>query len=68
MDLIPSPVHLVKGSGVTAAVVLSYNYTWIQSLAWELPYAVGAAIKLKKKKKKKTMAWKMFLKQNKKRI
>jgi len=25
---------------------------WIQSLAWELPYASGVAIKKKKKKKK----------------
>ena len=26
---------------------------WIQSLAWELPYAVGAALKGRKTKKKK---------------
>ena len=26
---------------------------WIQSLVWELPYAIGVAVKLKKKKKKR---------------
>ena len=33
----------LKGSGVAAAAA------WIQSLAQELPYAVGAAVKLKRK-------------------
>ena len=36
--LIPGLVQWVKGSGVAIAVA------WIQSLAWEFPYATGAAI------------------------
>ena len=42
---IPSAAQWIKRSGIAAAVVR------IQLLAWELPYAVDAAIKLKKKKK-----------------
>ena len=38
----------VKGSGIAAAAV-----AWIQSLARELPYAMGVILKKKKKKKKK---------------
>ena len=40
---IPSPAQWVKGSGITASAA------WIQSLAWELPYAMGVAIKRKKR-------------------
>ena len=39
MSLIPSPAQWVKGSGAATAVA------WIQSLAGELPYAMGVAIK-----------------------
>ena len=42
---IPSLVQWIKGSGIVAAVAQ------IQSLAWELPDAVGAAEKQKKEKK-----------------
>ena len=30
---------------------VAYNYGWIQSLAWQLTYATGIAIKLKTKTK-----------------
>ena len=43
------PGQWVKGSGVAAVAAAAQ----IQSLAWELPYAVSMAIKKKKKKKKK---------------
>ena len=36
-----------QGSGVVTAV------SWVRSLAWELPHAVGAAKRGKKKKKRK---------------
>ena len=39
---IPGPAQWVKGSSVAAAIA------WIQFLAWELPFAVGGAIKLNK--------------------
>ena len=38
----------VKGSGITAAVAESIAVAWIQSLAQELPYVTGAAIKFLK--------------------
>ena len=41
----PFPVQSVKGSSIAAVVAQ------IQSLAWELPYAVGVAVKKKKKKR-----------------
>ena len=44
MGSIPGKVQWVKGYGVGPAVAQ------IQSLAWELPYAVGMVIKKKKKK------------------
>ena len=44
---IPSPVQWVKGSDIAPAVAQVINVTWIQSLAQELPYAMGAAVKLK---------------------
>ena len=44
----PTAVAQVKGSSVGAAAVLVVAQ--IQSLARELPYATGAAIKKKKKK------------------
>ena len=40
----PFAVQSVKGSSIAAVVAQ------IQSLAWELPYAVGVAVKKKKKK------------------
>ena len=45
MGSIPSLVQWTKGCGVTAATTL------IQFLALKLPYAVGVAIKKKKKKR-----------------
>ena len=48
---IPGLVRCVKRYGFdTAAVVQVATVAGIQSLAWELPYAVGAALKKKKKK------------------
>ena len=44
--LMPAPVQWVKGSGVSKAAAQ------IQSLAWELPYVMDVAIKLKRKNKK----------------
>ena len=56
--MIPGLAWWVKGSGIAAVWVVAA--AWIQSLAQELPYAVGAAIfyfiffyKTKKKKRKK---------------
>ena len=45
--LIPSPVQWVKGSSIAAAVAQVTIATRILSLAWELRYAVGAAVKKK---------------------
>lgn len=39
MGSIPTPGQWVKGSALAAAAA------WIQSLAWKLPYAVGATFK-----------------------
>ena len=39
----------VKGSGVATAAAWVAVGTWIQSLAWELPYALDAALKKIKK-------------------
>ena len=36
---VPTVVKCIKGSGIAAPAA------WIQSLAWELPYAAGMAIK-----------------------
>ena len=47
VGLIPSPVLWVKGAGVVTAAAQ------IQSLIWELPHAVGAAIKILKRKKER---------------
>ena len=47
----PGLMQGVKGSGVAVAWVAAVAN--IQSLAWELPHAMGAAIKRKKKKEKK---------------
>ena len=41
VSLIPDPVKGVKGSSIATVVA------WIQSLAPELPYATGRAIKIK---------------------
>ena len=40
--LIPDPAQWVKEFGFAQAKVIAV--VWIQSLAWELPYAMGAAI------------------------
>ena len=42
---IPGPVQQVKGSGTAAAVAQVATVAQIQSLAWEYPSAVSAAIK-----------------------
>ena len=39
MDLIPSLVYWVKGSGITITVAQATAVAQIQSLAQELPYA-----------------------------
>ena len=49
MDSIPGLVQWVKGSGIAAAVVELAAVAWIRSLTWELPHAIGEAIKKKKK-------------------
>ena len=48
---IPGPAQWVKGFGVAAAPVRITAVAQSQSLAWELPYATGAAIKINKQKK-----------------
>ena len=40
MQIIPVPVPWVKGSGIATAATQVTAVTWIQSLAWELSYAV----------------------------
>ena len=47
----------VKGSGIAAAVAR------IQSLAWELPYAMGAAIKMKLNKSRPPKPSKLYFPQ-----
>ena len=47
MGSIPGPVKWVKGSGVAEAVAEVTAVAQIQSLAQELPYAVGMTIKKK---------------------
>ena len=46
--LIPGLVQWVKGSDIAAAAAQVAAVAQLQSLARELPYAVGVAIKLKK--------------------
>ena len=46
--MIPGLAQWIKKSSVAAAMVEVSAVAQIQSLAQELPYAVGAAIKLKK--------------------
>ena len=48
----PGLAHWLKGSDVPTVVAQVAAGAWIQSLTWELPYATGAAIKLKIKTKK----------------
>ena len=45
MDSIPSPVQWVKGSSIAAPVAQVAATARIQSLAWELPYAMGVVMK-----------------------
>ena len=45
---IPSLVQWVKGSGIAAVAAQVTAVAQIQTLAWEFPYAVIAAIKKKK--------------------
>ena len=47
---VPTVVQWVKGSGFASAVLQVTAMAWSQSLARELPYAMGVAIKKKKKK------------------
>ena len=46
---IPGLAQWVKGSGIAALAGEATSVAQIQSLAQELPYATGAAIKRKKK-------------------
>ena len=43
--MIPDPAQWVKGSGIAALAGEATSVAQIQSLAQELPYATGAAIK-----------------------
>ena len=52
MVLIPAQVQWVKGSGLVTAEVQITAVAPIQFLAWELPYAMDAALKKKKIEKK----------------
>ena len=45
----------VKGSGVAAVVAQVAAEAWIQSLAWEIPYASGVVIWGEKKEKKEPL-------------
>ena len=45
MGSIPGPSQWVKGSSFATDVAQVTAVAWIHSLAGELPYAVGAAIK-----------------------
>ena len=59
-----APVLWVKGSRVATGVLQVAAAVQIQSLAWEFPYAPGAAIKKRKKKGKndgnEEMKWMEF--------
>ena len=48
--MIPGPAQWVKIWGVAAAAAQVAAVAQVQSLAWELPCAMGMAIKLKNKK------------------
>ena len=54
VGLSPGPVQWVKGSGVAVAVAWVVTEAWIQSLAQELSYAMGLAIKTNKQTNKQT--------------
>ena len=54
MGSIPSLLQWVKGSGIAAAVAWVTAAAQIQSLAWEIPYAAGAAIKKKREREKES--------------
>ena len=54
MGSIPSLLQWVKGSGIGAAVSWVTAAAQIQSLAWEIPYAAGAAIKKKREREKES--------------
>ena len=45
MGLVPGPLQGVKGSGIAVAALQVSAVAWIQSLAWEPLYTMGAAIK-----------------------
>ena len=51
---ISGPAQSVKGSSITTAAVQVTAAAKTQSQAQKLPYAIGAAIKTKKKERKKT--------------
>ena len=59
--LIPGSVQCGLRIWIAAAVVYVVALARIQSLAWELPYAMGAALKKKKKKKHLTKSNTLFL-------
>ena len=47
-------------SYIAVAVAVAGSYSLIRLLAWELPYAAGAALKRQKRKKKKRKAMSSF--------
>ena len=55
MGLILGPAQWVKGSGIAAVVAQVEAVARIQSLAQELPYAVGAQSPLPKKLKTRSI-------------
>ena len=51
--LLQTAAKLGLGSGIAVAVACASSYiALIRLLAWELPYAMGAALKRQKEKKK----------------
>ena len=55
MGSIPGQAQLGKGFSIAAAVAWVTAVAQIQYLAWELPHAVGPAIKKKKRRRRKSM-------------
>ena len=57
---IPGPAQWVKDPVLLWATVQVADAVQIWPLAWELPYAVGTALKRKKKKQKKQITDKFW--------
>ena len=54
-------IHKDTGSIPGIAVSCGVGLALIRTLAWELPYATGAALKKKNKKKKKTKQKNLYM-------